>query len=109
MTITYKTWNIEALTGYKPITTFYEDFSIADRFGMSAIRDTYKRGLKSAKFLGYKYLTEFVMALNWKIHEHYQTRQAIAELYYDLWEQAKEEVYNTLQGEELEYYYRTTD
>lgn len=26
-----KTWNIEALTGYKPKTTFYEDFSIADR------------------------------------------------------------------------------
>lgn len=25
-------WNIEALTGYKPITTFYEDFSIADHY-----------------------------------------------------------------------------
>lgn len=26
---TIKTWNIEAMTGYKPRTTFYEDFSIA--------------------------------------------------------------------------------
>jgi hypothetical protein len=24
---TIKTWNIEAMTGYKPRTTFYEDFS----------------------------------------------------------------------------------
>ena len=23
-----KTWNIEALTGYKPFTTFYEDFQL---------------------------------------------------------------------------------
>lgn len=28
-TIKIKTWNIEAMTGYKPRTTFYEDFSIA--------------------------------------------------------------------------------
>ena len=26
-------WRIEELTGYKPITSFYTDFSIADRFG----------------------------------------------------------------------------
>lgn len=31
---TVKTWNIEAMTGYKPRTTFYEDFSIADHFGV---------------------------------------------------------------------------
>ena len=31
-TIKIKTWNIEAMTGYKPRTTFYEDFSIADHF-----------------------------------------------------------------------------
>ena len=31
--MTIKTWNIEELTGYKPFTTFYEDFSIADAFG----------------------------------------------------------------------------
>lgn len=43
-----KTWNIEAMTGYKPRTTFYEDFSIADHFGGSAIRDTYCRALVNA-------------------------------------------------------------
>ena len=34
---TIKVWNIEAMTGYKPRTTFYEDFSIADAFGGTAI------------------------------------------------------------------------
>ena len=36
-------WNIEEMTGYKPITTFYEDLSIADHFGVEAVKDTYKR------------------------------------------------------------------
>ena len=33
-TITIKTtgWNVEAMTGYKPITTFWTDFSIAEKW-----------------------------------------------------------------------------
>jgi hypothetical protein len=104
-----KNWNIEAQTGYVPITTFYTDFSIADLFGKSAIKDTYKRGLETARFLGYKEFTEFVMVLNWKIWEHYQQNDAYAELYNDLWLKTDELVRETLQGEELMYYYRTTD
>ena len=103
------TWNIEAMTGYKPQTTFYEDFSIADAFGISAIKDTYKRGLETCMELGYIYLTEFVMALNWKIWEHYQTNDTYGRLYNDLWMQAEDIARETLQGEELAYYYRTTD
>lgn len=64
-----KDWNIEALTGYKPITTFYTDFSIAEPFGESAIKDTYERAFKIWKS-DYKYLTELVMVLNWKCWEH---------------------------------------
>lgn len=105
----FKNWNIEAETGYKPITTFYMDFSIADMFGVSAIKDTYKRGLETAKFLGYKELTEFVMALNWKIYEHYQHNNKFAELYDSLWRKADDLARETLKGEELAYYYRTTD
>lgn len=104
-----KTWNIEALTGYTPQTTYYEDFSIADNFGTSAIKDTFKRALRGAKELGYIYLTEFVMALNWKIWEHYERNEQYARVYNDLWEQAVEVATTTLQGDELAYYYRTTD
>lgn len=104
-----KTWNIQEMTGYEPQTTFYEDFSTADAFGVSAIKDTYRRGLETAQYLGYKELTEFVMALNWKIWEHYKTNEKVARVYNDLWEKAVEIATTTLKGDELSYYYRTTD
>lgn len=28
--------------GYDPITTFWEDFSIADKYGIAGVKDTYK-------------------------------------------------------------------
>jgi hypothetical protein len=104
-----RTWNIEAMTGYKPITTFYEDFSIADHFGKAAVKDTFRRAFETAIFMGYKELTEFVMALNWKIWEHYGHNEDLARLYNDLWEKADLYAQENLKGEELSYFYRTTD
>lgn len=106
--MTIKTWNIEALTGYKPFTTFYEDFSIADAFGVNAIIDTYKRAFKEWKH-DYKYITEFIMALNWKIHEHYGRNDEYAEVYDGLWREADEWAMENLKDEALQYYLRTTD
>ena len=82
-----KTFDSEGAFGYKQITTFFQDFSIADAFGVRAIKDTYKRGLEYAK-TDYKVLTEFVMVLNWKIWEHYEDNEAIARVYNDLWQEA---------------------
>lgn len=105
-----KTWNIEELCGYKPTTTFYEDFSIADKFGTNAIKDTYKRAFKGAKSLGYKYLTELVLALNWKIWEHYERgNELIATLYDSLWKRLDLWCVDNLKNDELRYYYRTID
>ena len=42
-------WNIEAVCGYKPITTFWSDFSVADAFGTSAVVDTFKRAFEEWK------------------------------------------------------------
>lgn len=103
-----KTWNIEALTGYKPFTTFYEDFSIADMFGASAIKDTYNRAFKEWK-TDYKYLTELIMVLNWKIFEHYERNDVYAQLYDELWRKADKWACENLDGEDLCYYYATTD
>ena len=102
-------WNIENITGYKPITTFYEDFSIADRFGIEAVLDTYRRGLMTAESLGYEYLTEFVMVLNWKIWEHFERNESLARVYNDLWEEADIYAREHLEEEALAYFYRTTD
>lgn len=66
VTVKVPVWNIESLCGYKPMTTFWQDFSIADAFGIAAVVDTFKRAFKEWKD-NYKYLTELVMVLNHKI------------------------------------------
>ena len=101
-------WNIEEMTGYKPITTFYTDFSIADGFGVDAINDTYKRAFEEWKS-DYKYLTELVMVLNWKIAEHYESNMEYAKVYNDLWTKADAYACEHLKGVELDYFYSTTD
>ena len=103
-----KTWNIEALTGYKPISTFYEDFSIADCFGEAAIRDTYRRAFREWKS-DYKYLTELIMALNWKIHEHYGNNDEYVKIYDELWCKSDVWAMENLKDEALDYYLTTTD
>lgn len=94
--------------GYELQTTFWEDFSIADRFGLSAIRDTFKRAFKEWKG-NYKYLTELVLVLNHKIWQHYEKRQDMAALYNALWEQASQYAVENLKDDELSYYYEVTD
>lgn len=106
--ISVPNWNIEALTGYTPITTFYTDFGIADKFGIDAVKDTFQRAFDEWK-TKYKYLTELVMVLNWKIWEHYEKNDELSILYNTLWEAADEWARNNLQGEELSYFYKTTD
>ena len=102
-----KVWNIEAITGYKPFTTFYEDFSIADMFGVNAIKDTYKRAFSEWK-TDYKYLTELVMAINWKSWEHAENLE-YCKLYSDLYYEIDYWAKTHLKGEELTYYRNTTD
>jgi len=103
-----KTFDSEGLFGYKQITTFFQDFSIADNFGAKAIRDTYDTVFKEWKN-DYKYLTELVMVLNWKIWQWNEKNEAYAKLYDELWQKADKYACTNLKGEELSYFYRTTD
>lgn len=104
-----KKWNIEEETGYKPLFTFYEDFSIADPFGASAIEDTFNRAFSEWKD-DCKALTELVMVLNWKTWGFYeQQMDKRAEVYSRLWAKADSYATSHLKGEELDYFYSTTD
>ena len=93
---------------YDTQTTFWEDFSIADRFGISAVKDTYERAFNEWKG-NYKYLTELVLVLNHKIWQHYEKNEELARVYNDLWEKADIYAVSNLKGEELSYFYRTLD
>lgn len=66
-------WPIEEMTGYKPCTTFWQDFSIADVFVLNgrepdAVLDTHRRSWPQMKekTLGIEGLTEYIIVLNWK-------------------------------------------
>ena len=96
------------MSGYVPKTTFWEDFSIADRFGITAIKDTYKRAFEEWKS-DYIYLTELVMVMNHKIWQWYERDEDKANLYNDLWEQTDAYACENLKGDELRYFYETTD
>ena len=97
------------INGYETMTTFWNDFTIADAFGVDAIKGTFNCASKDWKS-NYKYLTELVLVLNWKLWQHYeQNDMALAELYNDLWQQADAYACENLKGEELKYFYEVTD
>ena len=94
---------------YDMITTFGNDFDIAEIFGPDGIQDTYKRAFNEWKG-NYKYLTELVLILNWKIWQHWEAGdETTARIYNDLWDKTARYAAENLTGAELDYYYRTTD
>ena len=106
--MTFSKWNIDSELGYKPITTFWMDFSIAEQYSKAGVIDTFRRAMKDWKH-NYKYLTELVMVLNHKIAQHHRTFPELANLYHQVFEQAELYALENLKGEELQYYYDTTN
>lgn len=92
-------------------TTFWEDFTIADAFGVDAIRDTYNRAFAGWKN-NYKYLTELVACLNHKIWQWYEVEgqeSAKARLYSWLWVECDAWAVKHLKGDELSFYAHVLD
>lgn len=106
MEVTFKELMVE--NGYKVKTTFWDDFTIADRFGTLAIEDTYKRAFKEWRG-NYEYLTELVLVLNQKTWEWYKRDERKYQLYIKFYDEAAQWAEENLDGDELDYYYRTTD
>lgn len=89
-------------------TTFFEDFTIADKFWIKAIKDTYQRAFTEWKN-NVKYFTEFVVTLNWKIWERYEKDKNVAKVYNDLRIEADEFANENFKWNDLDYFYRLTD
>jgi hypothetical protein len=98
---------IEEVTGYKPITTFWSDFSIAERF-KGGIEDTYKRAFNEWKS-DVKYITELSMVLNWKSWWWSKRNREMALLYQDLWIKTHDWCLDNLKGDDLSYYLNITN
>lgn len=98
------------LPGGKEETTFWQDFSIADRWGKNAIKDTFDRAFKEWKH-DIRYLTELSMALNHKIWAWYEKDEEIARVYNDMWEKVNDYVYESgkVSQKDIDYYFSVTD
>lgn len=96
------------MTGYETKTTFWNDFSIAERFGIDAVKDTYKRAFDEWK-TNIEYLTELTMMINWKMWRWAETNPALSMVYQKIWEELDAWCMDNLKGEDLTYYLRTTD
>lgn len=94
--------------GYELQTTFWDDFSIADLFGLSAIQDTFNRAFKEWQE-DYKFLTELVMVLNHKIWQYHEKKPEFAMLYNTLYREADQYAMENLKDEELSYFLDVTD
>ena len=105
-------WQIAKEIGYTPITTFWDDFSIAEKFGEQAIRDTAERAFEEWH-TNIKFLTEFVMILNHKCWTWNNVRDDLMQLYSMLYYQYNDKAWDWLEQngteEEKDYYFRTLD
>ena len=94
---------------YEFKTTFWQDFTIADKFGLYAIKDTYKRAFNEWR-TDKVYITELVLVLNWKIWEHHEKGdKEKVEIYDKLWRETDDWCTKNLKGDDLRYYLQTTD
>ena len=92
------------------LTTFNEDFAIANVYGIKAVKDTYKNALEYAK-TDYKYFTELVIVLNmycWALYDMEETE--LSKVYSDLYYKACDKFYSTFKDKEAQnYFFEMTD
>ena len=94
--------------GHEPVSTFWTDFSIAEVFGETAIRDTYKRAVKEwAEYV--EYMAELTLVLNWKIWNLYVIDKDMAKLYEELWIEHDNFCWETFKGDDIRRYWEITD
>ena len=105
--MTYKDYCLTNFN-YEVKTTFFDDFSIADKIGAAAIKDTCKRVFNEWKN-NYVYITELCMVLNHKCLMWYNKNKTISKLYKDLYCKCGNWCLYNLKGEELSYFWEIID
>ena len=97
--------------------TFCADFAIADCIGEDAVKETFKRVIKSWGY-DYKAFTEIVLSINllsWAndqlVKQGMTDREKWVEFYTDLYYDAKDEFYTKYDGndEATDYFFEMTD
>ena len=99
----------EAMCGYTQRTTFWDDFTIAEKFGLPAIERTYRNAFNSWKN-DVVFITELVLVLNWKMlymDERHMTEKSV--MYYKCWVELSNWCERHLEAGAYEYFILVTD
>ena len=99
----------ESMCGYTQRTTFWDDFTLTERFGVKAIKDTYKNAFNSYK-TDVVFITELVLVLNWKMlymDERHMTEKSV--MYYKCWVELSNWCERHLEAGAYEYFILVTD
>lgn len=103
------TRGIYEMNGYETQTTLYGDFTIADAFGVDAVKDTYNRVFNEWQHSAV-FMTELSLVLNHKIWEHHhKDNSELITIYDTLWKLHDEWCGRAMSDEDYEYYLRITD
>ena len=94
---------------YTCITTFWDDFTIADHFGLQAVRDTFDTAINEWKD-NYKYITELAIVTNHKAWMHYHDKnKQLSDLYSELYHEVRHFAAENMNENEFKYFYKITD
>ena len=94
--------------GYQMTTTFFEDFKIAEAFGLDAVEDTFNNAFKNWK-TNYIFLTELSIVMSNNSIAHYDTNKELSKLYTKLYYRVDSYCMDNLKNDALDFYLRTTD
>ena len=99
----------ESLCGYTQRTTFWDDFTLAEKLGLPAIERTYRNAFNSWK-TNVVFITELVLVLNWNMlymDERHMTEKSV--MYYKCWVELSNWCERHLEAGAYEYFLNVTD
>ena len=110
-------WTMAKEIGYEPKTTFWQDFSIADLYGLKAIHDTFRRAFNEWKN-NVVYVAELALVLNHKDCFYYAAAeqrdndkrlQALSDTYFAMYHAVHDYAHDHFTGDDADYYFNVTD
>lgn len=94
--------------GYEMKTTFWMDFTIADSFGVEAIKDTFNRAFNEWQN-NVEFVTELAIVMSCKSIYYFGKNEQYMKVYIDLYHIVDDWCMNNFKDDDLLYYLNTTD
>ena len=97
-------------TDYRSVTTYWDDYSIAEKKSLDEVKTLFKTTLQDAKD-DHRNLTELALVMSWKASfwAGKPGKSSLCGLYLNLFEDVNEYAVTHLRGSKLDYYYDVTD